>query len=88
MLREAPSVTVNCTRLIRVDFIAAGDLLSVRVTNQSGHKLPSGYPEGRRMWLNVKFLDANSRVIQEVGAYDAAPAVQMTEIDRHGRVQG
>ena len=32
--------------------------LKVTVTNQTGHKLPTGYPEGRRMWLNVKFYDA------------------------------
>jgi MYXO-CTERM domain-containing protein len=27
---------------------------SVRVTNNAGHKLPTGYPEGRRMWLLVQ----------------------------------
>lgn len=27
--------------------------LSVRVTNESGHKLPTGYPEGRRVYLEV-----------------------------------
>jgi hypothetical protein len=26
---------------------------NVRITNQTGHKLPTGYPEGRRMWLQV-----------------------------------
>jgi hypothetical protein len=29
------------------------DALTVRVTNQTGHKLPSGYSEGRLMWLEV-----------------------------------
>ena len=28
----------------------------LRITNQTGHKLPTGYPEGRRMWVNVRFL--------------------------------
>ena len=29
--------------------------LVLRVHNNSGHKLISGFPEGRRMWLNVQF---------------------------------
>ena len=27
--------------------------VSVRITNKTGHKLPSGYPEGRRLYLEV-----------------------------------
>jgi len=48
--------------------------VTVRVTNQTGHKLPSGYPEGRRIWLNVKALDVSGQVIYESGAYDFATA--------------
>ncbi|RMH14020.1 MAG: hypothetical protein D6695_02455 [Planctomycetota bacterium] len=48
-----------------------GSTLTVRIINQSGHKLPTGYPEGRRMWLNVKFFDAGGSLIQEHGHYDA-----------------
>jgi hypothetical protein len=29
----------------------------------------SGYPEGRRMWLNIKWFDANGGLIREDGAY-------------------
>ena len=50
------------------------DTLKVRVINYSGHKLPTGYPEGRRMWLNVQFLDENDQVIDERGAYDFSTA--------------
>ncbi|MCO4774052.1 MAG: hypothetical protein KDA24_28725, partial [Deltaproteobacteria bacterium] len=42
---------------------------SVKVTNLTGHKLISGYPEGRRMWLNVKWYDAANTLIREDGAY-------------------
>lgn len=41
----------------------------LRVTNLTGHKLPSGYPEGRRMWLNVKFLDSSGKLLKELGMY-------------------
>jgi hypothetical protein len=49
----------------------AGSQLQVSVTNNCGHKLPTGYPEGRRMWLNVKFFDAANQPVGESGAYDA-----------------
>ncbi len=54
--------------------------LNVRVINYSGHKLPTGYNEGRRMWINVKFRDAGLNVIAERGAYDAATAT-LSEIN-------
>ena len=34
------------------------------------HKLPSGYHEGRRMWINVQFLDEKGAIVLEHGAYD------------------
>jgi hypothetical protein len=46
-----------------------GNNLEVTVTNLTGHKLISGYPEGRRMWLNVKWYDAGDVLIDENGAY-------------------
>ncbi len=42
---------------------------TVRIVNHTGHKLISGYPEGRRMWLNIKWYDANGVQIHEDGAY-------------------
>ncbi len=50
------------------------DLL-VTVTNNTGHKLPTGYPEGRRIWINVQFFDADSNLLSESGAYDPATGV-------------
>ncbi|MFT7465592.1 MAG: hypothetical protein ACI9EF_003961 [Pseudohongiellaceae bacterium] len=44
-----------------------GDTL--RVVNLTGHKLISGYPEGRRMWLNVRWYDEQSALLREDGAY-------------------
>jgi mono/diheme cytochrome c family protein len=48
--------------------------LSIRVTNLTGHKLPTGYSEGRRMWLNVQVRDANGGLVFESAAYDATTA--------------
>jgi cytochrome c553 len=44
--------------------------VSVRITNETGHKLPSGYPEGRRMWINVKAFDTGGQKLYESGEYD------------------
>lgn len=51
-----------------------GHQLQVRIINQTGHKLPTGYPEGRRMWINVRFLDDASELVTEHGAYDSDSA--------------
>lgn len=48
--------------------------LNVRVINESGHKLPTGYPEGRRMWINVQFFDAGDSLIAERGTYNPLTA--------------
>ena len=45
---------------------------TVRVTNRTGHKLPTGYAEGRRMWIGVEARDGNGVKFWESGAYDAA----------------
>jgi hypothetical protein len=42
---------------------------TLQVTNLTGHKLISGYPEGRRMWLNVKWYDSGDTLLREDGAY-------------------
>jgi hypothetical protein len=49
--------------------------IQVKVTNHTGHKLPTGYPEGRRMWLHVEARDGLGSLIWESGAYDPATGV-------------
>jgi hypothetical protein len=41
----------------------------VKIVNHTGHKLITGYPEGRRMWLNVRWYDSNGQLLREDGAY-------------------
>jgi hypothetical protein len=42
---------------------------TLRVVNLTGHKLISGYPEGRRMWINIKWYDDQDNLIREDGEY-------------------
>lgn len=64
MLRDASDMQV----------VREGSQIRVRIINQSGHKLPTGYTEGRRMWINVRFLDSAGALVAERGAYDYATA--------------
>jgi hypothetical protein len=41
----------------------------LRVINLTGHKLISGYPEGRRMWLRMTWRDAADEVVRIDGEY-------------------
>jgi hypothetical protein len=42
---------------------------TLKIVNHTGHKLISGYPEGRRMWLNIKWKDSAGALLREDGAY-------------------
>jgi hypothetical protein len=42
----------------------------VRIVNLTGHKLITGYPEGRRMWLNIRWYDSSGNLVREDGKYD------------------
>ncbi len=46
------------------------DGLSFKVQNNTGHKLISGFPEGRRMFLNVKAYSDEGSLIYEANPYD------------------
>jgi hypothetical protein len=61
-------------RSATLDLVQEGAELVVRVTNQSGHKLPTGHIEGRRVWIHARFFDATGALVGEHGHYDAAEA--------------
>jgi len=46
-----------------------GSNLVVKVTNLTAHKLISGYPEGRRLWINIRWYDAGNNIVKEDGGY-------------------
>lgn len=43
----------------------------VKVINETGHKLPSGYPEGRRIWINIIASSTLTEETFESGNYNA-----------------
>ncbi|MBN1490470.1 MAG: hypothetical protein JXA69_11190, partial [Phycisphaerae bacterium] len=77
-IQRARYMLQNAAELVAVQ---DGDDLKVTITNNTGHKLPTGYPEGRRMWINVKFRDQASAIVHESGVYDAATGVLSHEAD-------
>lgn len=70
MLKHAASVEVE------VD----GQNVDVEVINETGHKLPSGYPEGRRIWINLIAYDVETQQYYESGKYNYETA----ELDKGG----
>lgn len=65
MLKKAAVVAIEATRRV-------GDILEVpvRVTNTSGHKLPTGYPS-RRVFLQVTVRAPDGAIVFESGRTDA-----------------
>ena len=64
MLRRAATLEVT------LEPAGAQKVATVRVINETGHKLPTGYPEGRRMWLNLRAFNAAGQLIYQSGAYN------------------
>lgn len=48
---------------------------TVRVTNLTGHKILTGYPEGRRIWLRTRWMDETNTVLREDGSYGTFTSV-------------
>lgn len=58
--------------------------LTFRITNLSGHKLPTGYPEGRRVWLEVR----STRLRIARGAFDPVAGEPVDPVAHYRSVQG
>ena len=64
---------------------------TVKVFNLTGHKLITGYPEGRRMWLSVRWYDGVGALLRHDGEYgsmnvtiDGSPASVDSIVDLDG----
>lgn len=71
-LRAEYMLSLAATLELTESVIEGQPAVTVKVTNETGHKLPSGYPEGRRIWINLKAYDATDVLVYESGAYDTA----------------
>jgi mono/diheme cytochrome c family protein len=75
MLQKAATLTVTLTTSDTVK------LASVRVINHTGHKLPTGYPEGRQMWINLQAFDSSNQLVYESGAYNSLTGQLDRDVD-------
>jgi hypothetical protein len=75
MLQLAASMSLQAGQ------VDAYPTVTVTVTNETAHKLPSGYPEGRRVWINLKAYNANDVLVYESGAYDAGTGILTHDAD-------
>ncbi|NNJ09989.1 fibronectin type III domain-containing protein [Chloroflexales bacterium ZM16-3] len=53
--------------------------VQVKVINQSGHRIPSGYPDGRRFWISLNVTDTTGASVYQSGVYDYANAELKTD---------
>lgn len=73
LLAGADRALANLTRAARIEGLTYDPetgALVLRIHNHTGHKLISGYPEGRRMFLQLTLLAGGSAIF-EVNPYDA-----------------
>lgn len=52
--------------------------VEVKVTNNTGHKLPTGFAEGRQMWIHLTATDDNGNVLFEDGVISPAGVLLRT----------
>jgi len=81
MLEGRQRAVDQLTRAGSVGAAQVGNDLRVRITNLTGHKLSTGYPEGRRVWLNIVWKDGGGAIVQEDGAYGALPRPAVLDLD-------
>jgi hypothetical protein len=90
MLKSAATVQIVPPSVLS---LGGPNLVRVRVTNVgAGHKLPTGFPEGREMWLDFKVVDARNEEIYRLGAIKSGrtekgtKSFKVTLGDRNGNV--
>ena len=90
MLKSAATVQIIAPSVLSPE---GPNLVQVRVTNVgAGHKLPTGFPEGREMWLDFKVIDARGAQVYRLGAIKSGRTEKGTKSfkvvlgDRNGNV--
>ncbi len=72
--KGAVAAETMVSRAATLELTQTAATLHVKLVNETGHKLPTGHIEGRRVWLDVQVLDASSAILVEYGKYDLATA--------------
>ena len=68
-LQGAARMEIISTQNVSPGGIAA---VGIRVHNSgAGHKLPTGFPEGREIWMDFRVLDDTGKVIYRLGRLDS-----------------
>jgi Fibronectin type III domain len=49
--------------------------VKVKVTNNTGHRIPSGYPDGRRFWIALDVKNGGGTTVYQSGYYDTADSL-------------
>ena len=78
-LKQLESETAS-VEIARADVVDGRLNTEVVVRNQTGHKLPTGYPS-RRVWVHLVVRDAAGAVVFESGAVDAAGRISGNDND-------
>jgi len=75
-MKRAADIKVTAPRNV-----APGNEAKIKVTvvNNTGHRLPTGFAEGRHMWIYVRVTDAAGKVIFEDGRLDKNGTVVQTD---------
>lgn len=81
VLRATQTLQAAATMSLTLDTTSSGYTLTAHVVNETGHKLPSGYPEGRRIWLNIQAVDTNGTTVYESGAYNTDTGELTHDVD-------
>jgi hypothetical protein len=69
MLRSAATIKIMAPASLSS---TQSNTVQVRVTNVgAGHKLPTGFPEGREMWVDFKVIDGRGVELYRLGAVKA-----------------
>ncbi|MBA3503619.1 MAG: hypothetical protein H0T65_24870, partial [Deltaproteobacteria bacterium] len=87
LMAAAEATSRFLTSAATLSVVGVGQELRVTVINESGHKLPTGYPT-RRMWLRVRATDREDRVVYESGGVKAGAIVDSdgTRLDPVGAI--
>lgn len=90
--KRRAAATLQRAADLTVEAYHSGDsvIANVRITNSTGHKLPTGYPDGRRMWINIFARNPQGDTVFQSGAYDpdSASLINDSQIKVYEAVHG